>query len=87
MGRRAARRRAELGLTLEDLAVKTGIDPGYLEYFEKQRGRPPERRLDPALGPSSRHDAGGPGGTGRVVSGTWACGTSPTAPVAHTRAV
>lgn len=34
MGRRAARRRAELGLTLEDLAVKTGIDPGYLEYFE-----------------------------------------------------
>ena len=34
MGRRAARRRAELGLALQDLAGKTGIDPGYLEYFE-----------------------------------------------------
>ncbi len=34
MARRVARRRAELGLTLEDLAGKTGIDPGYLQYFE-----------------------------------------------------
>jgi transcriptional regulator with XRE-family HTH domain len=34
MGRRVAGRRAELGLTLEDLAAKTGIDPGYLQYFE-----------------------------------------------------
>ena len=35
MARRVARRRAELGLTVEELAGKTGIDPGYLEYFEK----------------------------------------------------
>ncbi len=34
MARRAVRRRAELGLTVEELAGKTGIDPGYLEYFE-----------------------------------------------------
>lgn len=34
MARRAARRRTELGLTVEELAGKTGIDPGYLEYFE-----------------------------------------------------
>ncbi len=34
MGRRVARRRAELGLTVEELAGKTGIDPGYLRYFE-----------------------------------------------------
>jgi nitroimidazol reductase NimA-like FMN-containing flavoprotein (pyridoxamine 5'-phosphate oxidase superfamily) len=34
MGRRVAGRRVELGLTLEDLAAKTGIDPGYLQYFE-----------------------------------------------------
>ncbi len=34
MARRAARRRAELGLSVEELAGKTGIDPGYLKYFE-----------------------------------------------------
>jgi transcriptional regulator with XRE-family HTH domain len=34
MARRVARRRAELGLTVEELAGKTGIDPGYLRYFE-----------------------------------------------------
>ncbi len=34
MARRVARRRAELGLTLEEVGGKTGIDPGYLRYFE-----------------------------------------------------
>ena len=34
MSRRVARRRAELGLTIEQLADQTGIDPGYLQYFE-----------------------------------------------------
>jgi nitroimidazol reductase NimA-like FMN-containing flavoprotein (pyridoxamine 5'-phosphate oxidase superfamily) len=35
MSRRVARRRAELGLSIEDVASKAGIDPGYLRYFEE----------------------------------------------------
>jgi transcriptional regulator with XRE-family HTH domain len=35
MSRRAARRRAELGLSVEEVASKAGIDPGYLRYFEE----------------------------------------------------
>jgi nitroimidazol reductase NimA-like FMN-containing flavoprotein (pyridoxamine 5'-phosphate oxidase superfamily) len=35
MSRRAARRRAELGLSIEEVASKAGIDPGYLRYFEE----------------------------------------------------
>jgi transcriptional regulator with XRE-family HTH domain len=34
LGRRVARRRTALGLTREDLANRTGIDVGYLEYLE-----------------------------------------------------
>ncbi len=34
MGRLVAARRAKLGLTLEELGGKTGIDPEYLRYFE-----------------------------------------------------
>lgn len=34
MSRRVARRRAEIGLSIEQLADQTGIDPGYLRYFE-----------------------------------------------------
>jgi transcriptional regulator with XRE-family HTH domain len=34
MSRRVARRRAELGLSIEQVADETGIDPGYLRYFE-----------------------------------------------------
>ena len=33
--RGVAGRRAELGLSLEDVAEKTGIDPSYLSYFEQ----------------------------------------------------
>jgi len=35
MGRRVAARRSELGKSVEDVAAKTGIDPGYLHYFEE----------------------------------------------------
>jgi hypothetical protein len=34
LSRRVAARRAELGLSLEDVAKETGIDPGYLNYLE-----------------------------------------------------
>lgn len=34
LSRRVARRRAELGLSLEQVAKETGIDPGYLNYLE-----------------------------------------------------
>lgn len=34
MSRRVALRREELGLTIEQLADQTGIDPNYLRYFE-----------------------------------------------------
>jgi len=34
LARRVAHRRAEVGLTVEELAERAGIDPGYLRYFE-----------------------------------------------------
>ena len=34
LARRAAARREEMGLSVEELASRTGIDPGYLAYFE-----------------------------------------------------
>jgi hypothetical protein len=34
LSRRVAGRRAELGLSLEEVAKETGIDPGYLNYLE-----------------------------------------------------
>ena len=35
LSRRVARRRAELGLSLEEVAKESGIDPGYLNYLEQ----------------------------------------------------
>ena len=35
LARRVAHRRNELGLTTEELAQRAGIDPSYLEYFER----------------------------------------------------
>jgi nitroimidazol reductase NimA-like FMN-containing flavoprotein (pyridoxamine 5'-phosphate oxidase superfamily) len=34
LARRAAHRRKELGKSIEEVAAKAGIDPGYLRYFE-----------------------------------------------------
>jgi nitroimidazol reductase NimA-like FMN-containing flavoprotein (pyridoxamine 5'-phosphate oxidase superfamily) len=34
LSRRVAQRRAELGLSLDEVAKRTGIDPGYLHYLE-----------------------------------------------------
>ena len=34
LARRIAHRRTELGLSVEELAARAGIDPGYLRYFE-----------------------------------------------------
>ena len=38
LARRVARRRAELGKSVEEVAAKAGIDPGYLRYFEQSTG-------------------------------------------------
>ncbi len=38
LARRVARRRAELGKSVEQVASKVGIDPGYLRYFEDSPG-------------------------------------------------
>ncbi|MFI5963925.1 helix-turn-helix domain-containing protein [Streptomyces asoensis] len=35
LGRRLASRRAELGLTREQTAVRAGVDPGYLQHLEE----------------------------------------------------
>lgn len=35
IARRVAHRRAELGLSVEEVARRAGIDPGYLRYFEQ----------------------------------------------------
>ena len=35
LARRVARRRTELGLTIEELAQRAGVDPKYLGYFER----------------------------------------------------
>jgi transcriptional regulator with XRE-family HTH domain len=34
LGRRVARRRSELGLTIDQLADRSGMTPGYIEYLE-----------------------------------------------------
>lgn len=41
LARRAKARREEMGLSVEELASRTGIDPGYLAYFESN----PDARL------------------------------------------
>jgi transcriptional regulator with XRE-family HTH domain len=35
LARRVAHRRKELGKSIEEIATKAGIDPGYLKYFEE----------------------------------------------------
>ncbi|MFM9609309.1 helix-turn-helix domain-containing protein [Streptomyces niveiscabiei] len=53
LGRRIARRRADLGLSRQDIAVRTGMAPGYLRYLEERAGAVPGsgvlRRLADAL--------------------------------------
>jgi len=38
LARRIARRRTELGQSVEEVAAKAGIDPDYLRYFEESTG-------------------------------------------------
>ena len=44
MARRVARRRAELGKSIEEVASVAGIDPEYLRYFEKSADGAAEQR-------------------------------------------
>ncbi|MFD6952304.1 DNA-binding protein [Nocardiopsis sp. TSRI0078] len=39
IGRRAARRRSELGMSRAEVAERAGMDPGYVEYLEEQPAR------------------------------------------------
>jgi len=41
LARRVGHRRSELGMSVEELAKRAGMDPGYLRYFEKS----PDARL------------------------------------------
>jgi transcriptional regulator with XRE-family HTH domain len=38
LARRVARRRTELGKSVEEVAAAVGVDPGYLRYFEESPG-------------------------------------------------
>ncbi|GGK23331.1 hypothetical protein GCM10011583_64080 [Streptomyces camponoticapitis] len=40
LGRRVAARRQELGLTCEDVAVRSGSAPGYIQYLEERAAAP-----------------------------------------------
>ncbi len=74
LARRVAHRRGELGITVEDLAERSGINPGYLEYFEHNAGARLSvgalNLLALALGTSAIDLQGGqvdrPPGTGRA---------------------
>ena len=74
LGRRVARRRAELRLTREEVAARAGMNPRYLEYLERYPScptRPALRLLAAALQttPASLLGAGGdePPGRGRAA--------------------
>ncbi|MBX9390895.1 helix-turn-helix domain-containing protein [Streptomonospora nanhaiensis] len=45
VGRRVARRRTELGLSREQLAERTGMDPGYVAYLEENPAEPSHEAL------------------------------------------
>ncbi|MBE1456871.1 nitroimidazol reductase NimA-like FMN-containing flavoprotein (pyridoxamine 5'-phosphate oxidase superfamily) [Nocardiopsis terrae] len=45
LGRRAAARREELGLTREEVADSAGMDPGYVAYLEEHAPRMPRESL------------------------------------------
>ncbi|MET8978004.1 pyridoxamine 5'-phosphate oxidase family protein [Streptomyces sp. NPDC004539] len=53
LGRRITRRRADLGLSRQDIAARTGMAPSYLRYLEERAGASPGsgvlRRLADAL--------------------------------------
>jgi len=76
-GRRVAERRHEVGLSREELARHSGIDPGYLEYLEERPGASPDAasrlRLARALSTSvDRLEGGGfgePVGAGHPPGG------------------
>lgn len=76
-GRRVNERRQELGLTRADLALKAGVDVGYLDYLEERPGAAPDAatrwRLAIALGTSPERlegvGFGAPVGSGHSPSG------------------
>ncbi|CAL9344156.1 pyridoxamine 5'-phosphate oxidase family protein [Streptomyces sp. Tu 3180] len=75
LGRRLARRRTELGLTRREVAVRSGLAPGYLRYLEEQPGAAPGTgvllRLAGVLGTTLNRLTGGdadlPPGSGRAA--------------------
>ncbi|QMV24376.1 helix-turn-helix domain-containing protein [Streptomyces sp. SCUT-3] len=76
VGRRAAARRRQLGLTREEVARRAGMAPGYLQYLEEQPADPGTSgltRLAGALGTTVAALHGGgrdlPPGTARAARG------------------
>ncbi|GAA2542985.1 pyridoxamine 5'-phosphate oxidase family protein [Streptomyces sp. NPDC000678] len=75
LGRRVARRRAELGLTRREVAVRAGLAPSYLRYLEEHPGAAPGTgvllRLAGVLGTTLNRLTGGdadlPPGPGRAA--------------------
>jgi nitroimidazol reductase NimA-like FMN-containing flavoprotein (pyridoxamine 5'-phosphate oxidase superfamily) len=75
LGRRIARRRAELGLTRRETALRAQMAPSYLRYLEEQPAAAPDRgalmRLAAVLGTTASELSGGhadlPPGRGRAA--------------------
>ncbi|AGK75410.1 helix-turn-helix domain-containing protein [Streptomyces microflavus] len=74
IGRRVAARRLQLGLSREDVALRAGAAPGYIEYVEEQSATPGISfllRLADALETTVHELTGGtvdlPGGLGRAA--------------------
>ncbi|MFF3885892.1 helix-turn-helix domain-containing protein [Streptomyces sp. NPDC001914] len=75
VGRRIAARRAELGMTRQDVAARAGIDAGYLQYVEQQPSAAPGTSaliriadaLDTGVAALQGGGAGLPPGVGRAA--------------------
>ncbi|MGI5121840.1 helix-turn-helix domain-containing protein [Marinactinospora thermotolerans] len=46
LGRRVAHRRAQLGISLEELAVRADMDPGYVAYLEESPANPSSQAVE-----------------------------------------
>lgn len=87
IGRRVAARRLQLDLSRQDVALRAGAAPGYIQYVEEQSATPGIGfllRLADALETTVQELTGGtvdlPGGLGRAARGPgWPNSTRPNA--------
>ncbi|MGC5014319.1 pyridoxamine 5'-phosphate oxidase family protein [Streptosporangium sp. DT93] len=94
LGRRIARRREDLGLTREELALRAGIDPGYLAYLEEAVASPNpgtvnrvatalDTRPEELLGGSTGPPPGGGTRPGQGTPSAWGATSGHGAPAGH----